>query len=107
VRSQIDLHPAIGTLQRGESTSPVDLVGIPGRQTDARYAVDGKVFNDAAHQPGTQPTSAVILLNEHVADPRERGRVGDDTGEGHLLVIGVYGVRARSGDGARSRPLAQ
>jgi hypothetical protein len=57
------------------------------------------------------PTSAVIFLHEHVADPRERGRVGDHTGEGHLLVIGYtqYGrdPGMERSTTARSRPLAQ
>lgn len=97
-RTLIDLHPAIGALQGGEPAALVDLVRVPRGENKSLYAVDRKVLDDARHQPGTQPPTAVMLVDEHVTDPGEGGPVGDNTRESRLLVLSVDGVRARPSD---------
>ena len=73
-------------------------MSILGGQHETLYAAGREVLDDAIHQPGAQPPPSVLLIDEHVADPRERGPVGDHASEGRLLIPGVNGVRTRSGD---------
>ena len=96
--SQIVLHPAVGALQGSEAAAPVDLMGVDGAQNHPVQTLDPQVFQDVAHQPGTEPESSVMLIDEHVTDLGKGGAVGDHTREGCLLSPGVHAVRARSGD---------
>lgn len=94
----IDLHPAFGALDGDEPAATVDLMSIPGGKKETLYAENRKVLNDALHQPGAQPPSSMMLINEHLTNPCEGGIVSDNTREGRLLILGVYGVRTRPGD---------
>ena len=94
----IDLHPAFGALDGDEPAATVDLMSIPGGKKETLYSEDRKVLNDALHQPGAQPPSAVMRFNEHVTNPSEGGLVSDNTREGRLLILEVHGVRTRPRD---------
>jgi len=52
-----------------------------------------------------------MFIDEHVTDPRERGRVGDNMGEGRLLALAntEYGrdPAIERSTTTRSRPVAQ
>lgn len=42
---------------------------------------------DADHQPGTQPPSAELLVDEYVADVRIRRKVGNNAGDSNMSLI--------------------
>ncbi len=69
-------------------------MGIVSAENHPVQTLDPQIVEDALHQPGTQPTPAVMLIDEHVTEPGEGGAVGDNTGEGRLLLPSVYAVRA-------------
>jgi hypothetical protein len=97
-RPPINFHPTIGALHGDEPAATIDLVSIPGGEMETLYAKDLKVLNNALNQPSAQPSTAVIPINEYVADPGESGPVCDNTREGRLLLPVVHGVRPRSSD---------
>ena len=82
------LHPGLDLRQVGEPVLAVQAVGVPRAQQDALDRGQVGARQDRLHEALRQSPAAMLLEDEDVAEPGERGVVRDQPGEADLPAGG-------------------
>ncbi len=100
------VHPAFHPLLRGdgdEAERCVDAVGIASGQVPAADGLQVGVLHQEADHVGADPLAAGGFGDDDVTEVCEGGAVGDDAGEGELVMRG--GVEGADDDAVVDRSL--